>query len=281
MSRGLDDEATKERVTVAAGGHPVGTAATMIELGAVCKTFPSKRGGRETKALDDISFDIQEGEFVSIIGPSGCGKTTLLRIIAGLAKPDAGTAKLDGTRIVGPSPNAAVVFQQPALLPWAPVVDNVGIGMRFRGVSRSDWEPRAMEMIRLMGLADFALHLPHTLSGGMQQRVALARALVLDPPLLLLDEPFGSLDEITRRRLNRELLDIWRTQGRTAVFITHNVSEAVILSDRIVVMSPRPGRVAEIVDVSLPRPRSLSHEGTSEFVATHKHIWSLIEEWDT
>lgn len=232
-------------------------------------------------ALDDVSLTMARNEFVSVIGPSGCGKTTLLRLIAGLDQPDRGSITVDGSEVRKPSPDRAVVFQQPALLPWASVLDNVCIGLRMRGMSRDEREPLGMEVLGTVGLTGFEHHIPRELSGGMQQRVALARAFVLDPAVLLMDEPFASLDEITRRRLHRELLALWDAQGRTCLFITHNVTEAIMLADSVVVMSPRPGRVAEVFDVPFPRPRDLEQERTPEFLKAYEHIWRRIESWDT
>ena len=201
-----------------------------------------------------------------MIGPSGCGKTTLLRLIAGLEDATGGSILVNGEPVRGPSPDRAVVFQQPALLPWASVLDNVCFGLRVRGWSKS----------RLTG---FENHISKELSGGMQQRVAIGRALVLEPSILLMDEPFGSLDEIARRRLQRQLLGLWADQPRTCVFITHNVDEAIILADRVVVLSPRPGRLLEVVDVPVPRPRTLEQQQSPEFLEVRSHVWARIEEW--
>lgn len=257
--------------------------ASYVVIDGISKTF-GKRGtpaSGQTHALADVSLSLMRNEFVSIIGPSGCGKTTLMRVVAGLESADTGFVRVDGQVVRGTSPERAVVFQQPALLPWASVIANVCLGLRLKGIGRDERVSRGMRLLDMVGLTDFSDHLPGTLSGGMQQRVALARALVLDPPILLMDEPFASLDEITRRRLHRELLSIWSQETRTGLFITHNVDEAIILADRVVVMSPRPGKIAEVVEITLPRPRRLEHEHTSQFHDAKLHILKLIESWET
>jgi ABC-type nitrate/sulfonate/bicarbonate transport system ATPase subunit len=261
----------------AATGH---TDADFLKVRNICKSFRSGRGDR-TVALDDVSLTIRKNEFISIIGPSGCGKTTLLRLIAGLDRPDSGEIVVGAKPVTKPAPDRAVVFQQPALLPWASVLDNVALGLRMRGVPKAERNSQAAVALAGVGLSGFERHIPRELSGGMQQRVALARASVLNPAVLLMDEPYASLDEITRRKLHRELLSLYSRDPRTCVFITHNVNEAVILADRVVVMSPRPGRVSEIVDVPLPRPRTLEHEQSPALLEARAHIWKRIEEWDT
>lgn len=259
-----------------------GVVDNFVDVQAVSKSFTRKGASADSgvQALDDVSLRMGRNEFVSIIGPSGCGKTTLLRLIAGLDRPDSGTVVVDGKPVDRPSPDRAVVFQQPALLPWATVMDNVCLGLRMRGMGKEERTALGRSMLATVGLTDFENHIPRELSGGMQQRVALARAFVLDPSVLLMDEPFASLDEITRRRLHRELLGLWDRESRAGIFITHNVHEAIILADRVVIMSPRPGRVSEVFDVPLPRPRQLEQEQSPEFLESRDHIWRRIEEWD-
>ncbi|HHC08157.1 MAG TPA: ABC transporter ATP-binding protein [Actinobacteria bacterium] len=211
----------------------------------------------EVVALDGIDLEIATGEFVSLIGPSGCGKSTLLRLIADLVEPTSGTLTVNGktpheARL---DRDYAMVFQRATLLEWRTVAKNVQLPLEIIGVDPDDRERRALEFLRLVQLDEFADHYPWQLSGGMQQRVAIARGLVFDPALLLMDEPFGALDEMTRERMQMELLDIWRSTGKTVVFVTHSIPEAVFLSTRIVVMSPRPGRITAVVDVDLPQPR--------------------------
>ena len=257
---------------------------THVDVRSVSKTF-NRKGAAESsgiKALDDVSLRVARDEFVSIIGPSGCGKTTLLRMIAGLDHPDHGEVWVDGQKIDRPGPERAVVFQQPALLPWQTVLENVCLGLRFRGVGKDERSALGRTVLETVGLSGFENHIPRELSGGMRQRVALARAFVLKPSVLLMDEPFASLDEITRRRLHRELLKLWDsdTESHTGIFITHNVNEAIILADRVIIMSPRPGRVSEVFDVPLPRPRCIEQEQTPEFIESHEYIWHRIEQWD-
>jgi NitT/TauT family transport system ATP-binding protein len=228
----------------------------IIALDRVSKKYVSRAG--ETPALQDVSLAIEQGEFVSLIGPSGCGKSTVLRIVADLVPPSAGTVTVNGK-----SPEAArldrdygIVFQAPVLYDWRTVEANVRLPLEVAGHARDGRDQRVRALLRLVGLDAFRNHYPWQLSGGMQQRVAIARALVTNPAILLMDEPFGALDEMTRERLNGELLNICRETGATTLFVTHGISEAVFLSTRVVVLSPRPARVTGVVEVDLPRPRS-------------------------
>ncbi|GAA2096449.1 ABC transporter ATP-binding protein [Streptomyces albiaxialis] len=227
----------------------------MITIRGVSKSFTG-RDGTTVEALRDVGLEVAENEFVTVLGPSGCGKTTLLKSVAGLVPWDDGEILVDGAPVRGPGPERSVVFQNFALLPWATVLDNVAFGLRMRGVDRAEREERSRALIATVGLAGFEAKLPGELSGGMQQRVGLARALAVRPRVLLMDEPFGAVDEQTRRLLQEELLALWEEHRLTVVFITHSMEEAVLLGDRVVLMSARPGRVAEIVPVDLPRPRS-------------------------
>lgn len=247
----------------------------MIDVDGVSKIFG---GGKNAGvvALDGVDLQIRENEFVTVIGPSGCGKTTLLRIIAGLETMDAGRVSISGKEVTGPSPDKAMVFQSFALMPWADVLTNVAFGLELRKVGRAEREERARELIRTVGLSGFEHHLPGQLSGGMQQRVGLARALAVDPTVLLMDEPFGALDEQTRRVLQEELLKLWERDRKTVVFVTHSMEEAVLLGDRIVLLSPRPGRIYEIIDVPIPRPRPLNIETAEGFAPIKEHLWELL-----
>jgi NitT/TauT family transport system ATP-binding protein len=249
----------------------------IIEIRGVSKTFRGRRG--DVHALRDVDLDIYANEFITVLGPSGCGKTTLLRLIAGLTKPDAGELVLDGKRITGPGPDRSMVFQDFALMPWATVLKNVAFGLELRGVAKAERMERAMEFVRMVGLEGFAKAYPHELSGGMQQRVCIARALAVDPTVLLLDEPFSALDEQTRRLLQEQLLQVWEARRKTVVFVTHSIEEAVLLGDRVVLMSARPGRVSRAVPVSLNRPRFESvdsPEGSEEFMAVSRELWQSL-----
>lgn len=253
----------------------------MIQINGLCKTFPARGKDAPVEALRNVDLTIDDGEFVTVLGPSGCGKTTLLRILAGLLPWDSGTITIDGRPLDGPGPDRAMVFQNFALLPWASVLANVAFGLELRGVPKHEREPRAAELIELVGLRGFEHRLPNELSGGMQQRVGLARALAVDPKILLMDEPFGALDEQTRRLLQEELLAIWEARRKTVIFITHSMEEAVLLGDRVVLMSPRPGRIVDIVDVPLPRPRAStvdSIEGSAEFASITADLWRRLRE---
>jgi NitT/TauT family transport system ATP-binding protein/sulfonate transport system ATP-binding protein len=227
---------------------------TLIDIQHVTRVYQAD-DETATHALDDVSLTVREGEFVSLIGPSGCGKTTLLRLVAGLDVPQAGTLTVAGAPIEGPSHERGYVFQQGALYPWATVADNIATGLKARGVYRQQ-KHRVTEFINLVGLSGFERAYPHQISGGMQQRVAIARALINEPRALLLDEPMGALDSFTRIELQDKLIDLWRNLDSTMLLVTHDVDEAVYLSDRIVIMTPRPGRISETIRVDLGRPRS-------------------------
>lgn len=244
-----------------------------LVLDSISKSF-SLADGSTVDALSGISLAVADSEFVSVLGPSGCGKTTLLRIVAGLETPTSGTITLDGERIAGPSPRMAMIFQEYSLYPWRTVIDNIEFGLEIRGMTREERKKRAIEYLDLVGLRDFAGRFPYELSGGMRQRVAVARALAIDPAILLMDEPFGALDAQTRNRLQRELLDIWEKTRKTVLFVTHSVDEAVYLSDRIVVLTPRPGRIREIVPIRLPRPRERTDV---EFARIRRYVLDHVE----
>lgn len=242
-----------------------------VRIDDIDKQYPGETG--PVRALEGVSFDVSDGEFVCIVGPSGCGKTTLFRIIAGLENATSGSVFLDGSRVHGPTPDMGVVFQEYHLFPWRTVRGNVSFGLEKGGVPTSERRERVARLIDLVGLEGFAESYPKELSGGMKQRVAIARALAVDPALLLMDEPFGAVDAQTREMLQRELLEIWERTEKTVLFVTHDVEEAVKLADRIVVMAKEPGRVSEIVDVDLPRPRLRSDV---EFGGYYERVLELI-----
>ena len=224
----------------------------------------TRRYGAVT-ALDHVNLTIASGALVAIVGPSGCGKSTLLRILAGLMPPTEGEAWLQGSRIEGPRRDIGVVFQTPVMFPWRIVLDNVLLPVDVQRLGRDKMRATAMNLLRMVGLEGFETHLPNQLSGGMQQRAALVRALIHDPSVLLMDEPFGALDAMTREQMNVELQRIWLERRKTIVFVTHSVGEAVFLADRVVVMSPRPGRIVDTLDIDFPRPRPLSVMNTEAF----------------
>ncbi|MFI9486619.1 ABC transporter ATP-binding protein [Promicromonospora sp. NPDC052451] len=244
--------ATEPTVARAAGGRAAG-AEPIIEVSHLTRRFTSKRS--ETVALDDVSLAVQPGEFVTIAGPSGCGKSTLLKIIAGLTLASEGDVRLYGQPVTGPQREIGFAFQRSALLEWRGVRRNILLQAEMRGMDRRRAEERADHLIELTGLTGFEKALPHELSGGMQQRVALCRALLHEPRVLLMDEPFGALDALTREQMNIEMNRIWRETGTTVVLVTHSVPEAVYLGSRIVVMSPRPGRIVETLEPGLPERR--------------------------
>jgi NitT/TauT family transport system ATP-binding protein len=252
------------------GGKIAGTPAcdqpsqALIRIVGLEKRFAARSGGIVT-ALSNINLDIEQHEFISVVGPSGCGKTTLLRILAGLEQASAGEVFSGGERVTKPRADAGVVFQQAVLLPWNTVLANILLPSHLKHDKSASAVARAERLLAFMGLQDFAQKYPFELSGGMQQRVSICRALMRDPKILLMDEPFGALDAMTRESMNVELMRIWAEERMTVFFITHSIPEAVLLGDRVVVMSPRPGRIAEIIDVDIDRPRNLKTMGTPRF----------------
>ncbi|WP_217133928.1 ABC transporter ATP-binding protein [Leucobacter chinensis] len=236
-------------------------------------------GRGETLALSDVNLEIQDNEFITLLGPSGCGKTTLMRAIGGLENPTGGEVIVNGKRVAGPNLDCSVVFQNFALLPWASILDNVAFGLEMRGMKKSEARERAQEFVEKVGLKGFEDKYPKELSGGMQQRVGLARALAVETPIILMDEPFGALDQQTRRYMQEELLSIWEKDKKTVVFVTHDMEEAVLLADRVVLMSARPGRVEEVIDVNIPRPRNQEGiERTKEFIELKEYLWSRLRD---
>ena len=243
---------------------------SLIDYHKVQKIYNS--GTDEVIALEEVSFAVGEGEFITVVGRSGCGKTTLLKLTAGLLAPTAGTVHVAQTTVRGPLTNVGIVFQSPVLLAWRKAIDNVLLQIEARKLRIKDYRARALELLSLTGLRGFEDKYPNELSGGMQQRVSISRALIHDPPLLLMDEPFGALDAITRDEMNLELLRIWREAKKTVLFITHSIAEAVFLGDRVIVMTPRPGKVSEIVNLDLPRPRTTALRDDPKFISYVKHI---------
>jgi NitT/TauT family transport system ATP-binding protein len=236
----------------------------LIRAARLNKTYVTQ-DGQPIIALSDIDFEIAQGSFVTVVGPSGCGKSTLLKIMAGILPGGTGTLSMSGRPISGPSRNVGVVFQAPVLLPWRTALENVMVPIEIQRRGRAAHIDKARGLLRMVGLDGFENKYPGELSGGMQQRVGIARALIHDPDLLLMDEPFGALDAMTRESMNLELLRIWAGSGKTVMLVTHSIPEAVFLADRVIVMSPRPGRITEIIDVDLPRPRRLSMMSTAPF----------------
>ncbi len=251
----------------------------MLRVEDLCKTFEGERGRDDLDVLRQVRFEAAAGEFISIIGPSGCGKTTLLRIVHGLEPATSGLVFVSGRRVLAPSPLSAMVFQHFNLFPWLTVTRNVAFGLEVAALPPAECAARTDRFVRLVGLDGFADRYPRELSGGMQQRVGLARALAVDPELLLLDEPFGALDAITREQLQRELADILALSTKTVVLITHSMDEALVLSDRILVMSRRPARILEQVRVDFPRPRQPNAlRGSRQFADMREHLWSLLSQ---
>ena len=246
--------------------------ARKLEVSALCKWFD------KLEALRSITLDVEQGEFISVVGPSGCGKTTFLRIVAGLEPATSGSILIDGTRLSGPGGNRGFVFQNDSLLPWRTVLNNALIGPELTGRVDATDRKRTLDLLKLVGLNGFEDYYPRQLSGGMRQRVNLARALAIDPDVLLMDEPFAALDAQTREIMQAELLRIWEQGRKTVLFVTHQIDEAVFLSDRVLVFARRPGRLQESIEIKLPRPRSLAIKRTPEFVAYVDYIWKLIED---
>ena len=250
----------------------------ILTLHNVSKVFATDNGSGQVVAVNDVSLDIDSGGFFSIIGPSGCGKSTLLRIIGGLLDPSSGELTVGGEPVKGPHPWIGMVFQEESTFPWRTTLGNVEFGLEMRGVSLNERRAKAREMIRLVGLSGFEERYPSELSGGMKQRVAIARALVLEPKILLMDEPFGALDEQTRIILGEELLRIRDQLKQTIVLVTHNINESVQLSDRVMVMTARPGRVKEVVSIDLPHPRDSSIIASDRFGRLVAQVWSALRE---
>ena len=250
-------------------GHP------KISFQAVSREFDSPDGSRFT-ALDNLSLDIADGEFVTVVGPSGCGKSTALGIAAGLTLPSAGRVLVDGREVRGPGPERGVIFQQYALFPWLTVRRNVEFGLEIAGRPRAERRATAERFIDLVGLSPFADALPKTLSGGMKQRCAIARAYAVDPAILLMDEPFGALDALTRVGLQDQLLQTWGRERRTVMFITHDVEEAVYLASRVVVMAAQPGRLHSIITVDLPYPRTEEMRLSPQFADLRNQVWRAV-----
>ena len=236
---------------------------TAIEVRDLVKVYPSRQGA--VQALDGFSFDVADGEFVSLLGPSGCGKSTVLMIVAGLRDHQGGSVKVFDDEVVEPVVDLGVVFQSDVLLDWRNNLDNVLLQVEFRGLKRSDYRQAAMDLLEQVGLTGFEERRPYELSGGMRQRVSICRALIHDPRILLMDEPFGALDALTREQMILDLQHIWLSRRKSVLFITHSIPEAVLLSDRVIVMTPRPGRIDEVIKIDLPRPRTLEVQGTAAF----------------
>lgn len=245
------------------GGGQSGDSAATVRLDSVRKWYPTT--GEPVHAVEDVTLELGHDEFISIVGPSGCGKSTLMLMVAGLIAPTGGTITIGSTEVTEPYTDLGIVFQDPVLLDWLDVMGNVMLQAKMRRLDRAESRERAMELLELVGLTGFEKRRPYELSGGMRQRVSICRALLHDPPLLVMDEPFGALDALTRDQLNLDLLDLWERSRKLVLFVTHSISEAVYLADRVIVMSPRPGRIEKIIDVDLPRPRPLSIRETPEF----------------
>ena len=246
-------------------------SATHIVVSNVSKVFQT--ADRELVALEDIDLEIPQGQFVCLLGPSGCGKSTLLNAVAGFAPPTSGSITADGKLVTGPGPERGMVFQEYALFPWMTVADNVAFGLEIKGMAKAEINAVVDKLLGMLSLQDFRHRFPRDLSGGMRQRVAIARVLALDSPIMLMDEPFGALDAQTRRNLQDELLQIWEKQRTTVLFVTHSIDEALLLADRILVFSPRPGRIAADIKVDLPRPRTSQ---SADFTALARELRGLV-----
>ncbi len=245
-----------------------------VKIENVRKVFNTRNG--EMIALNGVDLDIKENEFICVVGPSGCGKSTLLNIIAGLSEPTSGKVLCDGKEVNGTGTERGVVFQQYALFPWLTVKKNVMFGLKLKGIKGREAEEIAMNYLKMVQLEDFADHYPKELSGGMKQRVAIARAYAVNPSILLMDEPFGALDAQTRAQLQQELLETWEKERKTCFFITHDVDEAIILAQKVIIMSARPGRIKEIVDIDIPYPRNQETRMSPRFIELKNYIWSQV-----
>ena len=245
-----------------------------VSIQGVEKKYNTRKG--EVVALNGVDFDIKENEFICVIGPSGCGKSTLLNIIAGLLEPTSGQILVDGKPISGTGTDRGVVFQQYALFPWLTVKKNVEFGLKLKGLSKEECDTIAMKYLKMVELEKFADSYPKELSGGMKQRVAIARAYAMNPEVLLMDEPFGALDAQTRTQLQTELLKAWQEENKTCFFVTHDIEEAIVLATRVVIMSARPGRIKEVVDVDIPYPRDQETKMSDRFIELKNHIWGQV-----
>jgi len=247
----------------------------VIRLDGVEKTYRTRRGDI-VRAVEDVTLHVAENEFVALVGPSGCGKSTLLRLVAGLTPATRGAIRVRDTVVREPFPDVGFVFQQPVLLPWRSVLDNVLFSVEMLGQPPRQYRKQAADLLELTGLGGFETKYPRELSGGMQQRVAICRALLPDPSLLLMDEPFGALDAMTREEMSLELLRVWEERRKTILFVTHSIPEAILLADRVVVMTARPGRIARVLTIDLPRPRTMELEFDPRFKAASDEVRSLI-----
>jgi NitT/TauT family transport system ATP-binding protein len=265
------------------GGAELSGAAGKIEIRGLVRSFKKKGNpavrGERFFALKDFNLEINRGEFITIVGPSGCGKSTLLDLLIGLSRPDEGHILIDGKPVNGPALDRGIVLQGYALFPWRTVRRNVEFGLEIKGTPKKERRAKSDQFIKLVDLAGFENHYPHELSGGMQQRVAIARALAYDPEVLLMDEPFAAVDAQTRETMQDEILAIWEKTGKTIIFVTHNIEEAVGLADRVAVMSRQPGRVKTVVEVNLPRPRRIGDVRNSvEFSDLASRVWELLQD---
>ena len=271
----MSQDPMKPMRAAASVGTSTDRAPALIQARGLSKTYVT--GSGEVTALRSLDFEIYDGEFVSVVGQSGCGKSTLLKVLAGLLPYTAGSVELNGKPLRGPTPQAAVVFQSPVLLPWRTVLDNVLLPIEFRKWPMASYRQSAADLLAMVGLSEFAQRYPFELSGGMQQRTAIVRALVQDPRLLLMDEPFGALDAMTREQMNLELIRIWSKSDKTVIFITHSIAEAIFLSDRVIAMTARPGTIADVITINLPRPRELSVINTDRFGRYAAQLRSLLD----
>ena len=245
-----------------------------LQIDSLGKSYRSPQG--EVRALEGVSLSVGDGEFVAVLGPSGCGKSTMMLMVAGLLPPTSGEIRVAGQAVRGPIPDVGIVFQNSVLLDWLTVLGNAMFLVDLRRLPRRQYEPHARELLRAVGLAGFEQHRPYQLSGGMKQRTSICRALVLDPPLLLMDEPFGALDALTREQMRLDLEHLWMDSPKTVLFITHSVPEAVLLADRVVILSPRPGRIERIIEIDLPRPRHLAARRDPKFAEYEQTITDIF-----